>query len=347
LRLQGGEKAASSILFSHAAEVPNEHTLAKSNHSMTMAPAEQPYFILSIDGGGSKGAYTVGVLHELERYWGVPLWTRFDMIVGTSSGAIIGSLLGLGGSVTNIEKLYLNLIPSIMRHKLSRRRSQALRQHARHIFGEQRFEAFKTQVSIITTDFDAERPMIFKSSPDQAHRLKASFEPGFGCTIADAVIASCAAFPFFEKVALSTSNQGNPTLIDGGFSANNPTLLAIADVHNALRIALSRLRVLSIGVGHYKEPHKSWYHELLFKAWPFQMIQKLLTTNTNTIEHLRKILFPDTTCVRIDEAFPDAQYATDLLEADPRQLRKLIVLGRDSFRIHETQIHAHFPATQD
>lgn len=52
--------------------------------------------VLALDGGGSKGFYTLGVLYELEAMLGCRLCERFDLIYGTSTGSIIGTLLALG-----------------------------------------------------------------------------------------------------------------------------------------------------------------------------------------------------------------------------------------------------------
>ena len=47
------------------------------------------YRILALDGGGAKGFYTLGVLKEIEAMLGCPLYKRFDLVFGTSTGAII------------------------------------------------------------------------------------------------------------------------------------------------------------------------------------------------------------------------------------------------------------------
>lgn len=303
-----------------------------------------PFYILSLDGGGSKGVYTLGVLRELEQYWGEPLHGRFDLIFGTSTGAIIAALLALGNDVAEIERLYFELIPSVMKRRTRRGRSAALRSHAQRILGDRRFDETRTRLGIVATNYERERPMIFKSAPTQAHGLRATFQAGFGCSMADAVVASAAAFPFFERVHVSTGNAGAPEVMDGGFCANNPTLLAVADAHTALGIPVDRMRVLSVGVGHYKEPKKSLLHTAIFSLWWFRMIQKMFGTNTNTVEALRRVLFPSLVCVRIDDAYADDQYATDLLESDPAKLKKLFALGRDSFGRHERDVAVHFPS---
>ena len=66
----------------------------------TSVPLLEPCRILSLDGGGAKGFYTLGVLKEIEAVLGQPLHERFDLIFGTSSGAIIAALLALRDRVS-------------------------------------------------------------------------------------------------------------------------------------------------------------------------------------------------------------------------------------------------------
>ena len=57
---------------------------------------DRPFYVLSLDGGGSKGLYTLGVLAELERLLEEPIHEKFQLIYGVSTGAIICALLALG-----------------------------------------------------------------------------------------------------------------------------------------------------------------------------------------------------------------------------------------------------------
>jgi predicted acylesterase/phospholipase RssA len=66
-----------------------------SEESFSTAPMR----VLALDGGGAKGFYTLGVLKEIEAMVGCPLHQKFDLIYGTSTGAIIASLIALGHSV--------------------------------------------------------------------------------------------------------------------------------------------------------------------------------------------------------------------------------------------------------
>ena len=160
--------------------------------------AGNPCRILSLDGGGAKGFYTLGVLKEVEALVGTPLCETFDLIYGTSTGAIIAALLGLGKSVDDID-LYRLRVVDVMGQLLPSKKSAALEALAKEVFQEQRFDAFKTDMGIVCTRWDDDRPMIFKTNAGQAFAGSGSFEAGFGCTIADAVVGSCSAYPFFLK----------------------------------------------------------------------------------------------------------------------------------------------------
>lgn len=304
--------------------------------------SEENYHILSLDGGGSKGIYSLGVLNELEAQLGIPLYQKFRLIYGTSTGAIIAALLAMGKTVAEIKTLYIENIPKIMVHTGSKKRSEALKSFADKIFQDQDFSVFKTDIGIVSTHIDFSRPMIFKTSKGQAHGLASSWAPGFGCKISEALMASSAAYPFFKKYQCETKNQGSPLLMDGGYVANNPTLFALVDALNALKIDRNKIRLFNVGVGNYREPKRSWYHELIFKFPQTWLAKKLFDANTNTLEILRDMLFKDVQALRISETFAEQDYETDLLECDPIKLEKMFQLGRRSYGNYENDIKTLF-----
>lgn len=296
--------------------------------------------ILSLDGGGAKGFYTLGVLKQIEALVGKPLHECFDLIFGTSTGGIIASLLAVGKSVDEVHTLYKEHVPTIMRKHGKAAKSAALAHLATTVFGELTFSDVKTDVGIVATHWDLEKPMIFKGSIEQAHGRHGTFVPGFGCTIADAVKASCSAYPFFDKTTVTTSTGTEITLIDGGYCANNPTLYAIADAIVALKKSPADLRVISVGVGNYPEPShwkparwKSWFAKRFMSV---QLLQKTLNVNTASMEQLRAILFKDTWTVRINETFAHPELATDLMEHNRKKLNSLYQRGGESFAQHES-----------
>src|ERR1035438_1139708 len=220
---------------------------------LTGSKSVSSYKILSLDGGGAKGFYTLGVLKELEAMLSEPLCNKFDLIFGTSTGSIIAGLLALGYKVDDIHTLYKKYVPSIMRRNNATGKTKELSRLVKIVFGERMFSEVKTAIGIVATNWNLEKPMIFKADIAQAHGRQGTFVPGFGCTIAEAVQASCSAYPFFNRVILKTEKGEHVELMDGGYCANNPTLYAIADALMALKKITSDLRVVSIGVGIYPE----------------------------------------------------------------------------------------------
>jgi predicted acylesterase/phospholipase RssA len=293
--------------------------------------------VLSLDGGGAKGFYTLGVLIEIEAMVGQPLYECFDLIFGTSTGAIIAGMLALGYRVAEIHRLYREHVPLIMRRRTAHGKSMALTEAANKVFGERTFADVKTGVGIVATRWDFERPMIFKGSVAQAHGRRSSFVPGFGCTIADAVRASCSAYPFFEKAIVKTSNENEVTLIDGGYCANNPTLYGIADAVVALKRAYTEVRVVSVGVGVYPEPAR-WRSWVAKRFRAVQLLQKTLNVNTVSMEQLRTVLFKEVWTVRINETFDQPEMATDLMESNLRKLNMLYQRGGESFAKVEDEL---------
>ena len=98
--------------------------------------AERPCRILSLDGGGAKGFYTLGVLSEIEGMVKRPLHEQFDLIFGTSTGAIIAALLALGKSVKEISDLYEKHVPTVMQKRGRAEKSAALQRARRRCFRE-------------------------------------------------------------------------------------------------------------------------------------------------------------------------------------------------------------------
>jgi predicted acylesterase/phospholipase RssA len=300
------------------------------------AQAPEVCRILSLDGGGAKGFYTLGVLKELEALVGQPLCERFRLIFGTSTGAIIAALLALGYSVDAVHALYKAHVPTIMQQCNACGRSEALAHLAKTVFGDRKFTDVKTGIGIVATHWTHEKPMIFKSGVEQAHGRQGTFVPGFGCTIADAVRASCSAYPFFERTTLKT-NKGEVELLDGGYCANNPTLYAIADATLALKAAPSDIRVVSIGVGVYPEPRR-WRRWFWKRFVSVQLLQKTLNVNTLSMEQLRMVLFGNIETVRVNDEFSHPEMATDLMEHDLVKLDRLYQRGSESFANHEASL---------
>ncbi len=80
-----------------------------------------PKRILSLDGGGVRGLIALGMLKQVETVLAdrspdpanFRLSDYFDLIGGTSTGAVIGTMLAMGMRVDRIIEIYFNIIPDI------------------------------------------------------------------------------------------------------------------------------------------------------------------------------------------------------------------------------------------
>lgn len=304
--------------------------------------AAPPLRVLTLDGGGAKGFYTLGVLKEIEAMIGCPLHQKFDLVFGTSTGAIIASLIALGHSVDAILELYRKHVPAVMSHRTAPARSAALKTLASEVFGNATFSEVKTGIGVVTAKWLTERPMIFKGSVAQAHGRVGTFVPGFGVSIAEAVRASCSAYPFFKRTIVHTSMGEDIELIDGGYCANNPTLYAIADAVQALKRERKDIRLVSVGVGIYPDPKPGLLMWLAKKYLvSVQLLQKTLEINTQSMDQLRHTLFHDVPTIRISDSYVTPEMATDLLEHDLKKLGILFQRGRESFASREKQLREY------
>jgi uncharacterized protein len=299
------------------------------------------FHVLCLDGGGSKGVFTIGVLNEVAATLNQPLHEFFDLVYGTSTGAIIAAAVAIGMPPTEIELLYMGLIPKIMKRFTRCGRSSALRKCLDATFGERTFLDCRTRLGVVATERREKRPVIFKTKIDLAHGLKDTFVPGFGCTLAEAVEASCSAYPFFKSRVVQTRNQGRLDLIDGGFSANNPTLLAYADALNACGGA--PIKILSVGVGQYPE-RRPWRAVGSAGAAVFTagLIETQFASSATCLARVAEFVtkLSNVAIVRVDDAFSDPTLAASLLEHDIERLGRLRNKGRESFGRRENEIRA-------
>jgi len=77
---------------------------SSSGSSSTSSSSNAPKVALVLGGGGAKGAAEIGALRIIEKA-GVDV----DIVVGTSIGAVIGSLYAAGYSVDEMEEFFLSM----------------------------------------------------------------------------------------------------------------------------------------------------------------------------------------------------------------------------------------------
>lgn len=183
--------------------------------------------ILSIDGGGMRGTISIAMLAELEQLTGKPCQQLFDMVAGTSTGAIIAAALGLGYTAQQtLEMVYLDRLPKAFPRGGLWTYVRYLFNGLRHLYPLEPFRVALQPLSQGKRVRDITHPIIFMTAKDvrvgDVYYIVSGGPglPAFGdWPLAGAVAASGAAPVYFPPVA--------DNLIDGGVGTDgNPCLAA-------------------------------------------------------------------------------------------------------------------------
>jgi patatin-like phospholipase/acyl hydrolase len=187
--------------------------------------------ILSLDGGGIKGAFTASVMAALEADTGKAAADYFDLITGTSTGGIVAIGLGLGLAANAIVDFYCKHGPTIFPStSLVQRTRNSLRQlfapkHShdvlkealREVLGDRRFGESKTRLVITTYDANAGRIFLLKT----AHHER--FKYDYRAPAVDVALATSAAPTYFQSSPFP--DHAGASYVDGGVWANCPALI--------------------------------------------------------------------------------------------------------------------------
>ena len=75
------------------------------------------FHILALDGGGTRGIYTAQLLAKIEQAFGINIKTCFDLITGTSTGAIIAGAAISDIPMTDTVELFETETPYILQRR--------------------------------------------------------------------------------------------------------------------------------------------------------------------------------------------------------------------------------------
>jgi uncharacterized protein len=221
--------------------------------NFTMPPESKRFRILTLDGGGIKGAFTAAVLTEWERQTGRVIADHFDLIAGTSTGGIIALGLGLGLRAADVLEFYQkegpNIFPNItaqqklslnLRHLWEPKYSaEPLRKALEGVFGDKRLKDSKCRLLIPAFDVVAGRVYLFKTRHDPRFIFD---EDALAVEIA---LATAAAPTFFEQAKVSAHSGG--MYVDGGVWSNCPALAAVTEAVHFLEAPLDTIDLLRVG----------------------------------------------------------------------------------------------------
>jgi hypothetical protein len=197
---------------------------------------------------------------------------HFDLIGGTSTGAIIAGALAIGMSAAEVRELYERLAPNVFRRSRwrilglqAKFTAKELQRELARVFGDMRLDTpkLKTGFCVIAKRMDTGSPWIMSNNPKAAYwedPPEKSYIGNRNYPLARLIRASTAAPHYFDPEPLDVLSNGERGLfVDGGVSPyNNPSLQLF--FHAALpqhalnwELGPDKLTIVSVGTGGYRQ----------------------------------------------------------------------------------------------
>lgn len=304
-------------------------------------PARSTYRILSLDGGGIRGLMSALWLQRLEAELPGPLYEHFDLVAGTSTGAILACAVSKGIPAERIVDLYVSrgkvVFPSTPSRLWSRATrlfsdgvsapkydGEGLERVLKDIFRTSVFGNLKIKPTLVTTYNTFRRtPVVFKNDRPEYHSLRVS----------DICKASASAPTYFPAHVIQVDGLEAP-LIDGGVVANNPTACAIAEAFRVNKQAgddgydTSQFLVASFGTGETTrritaEEAVEWGAA----EWVLPLIDVLFDGSADSVDYIARQILPENNYfrfqTRLDKAYDDMD------NADETNLRALQLIAAE------------------
>jgi hypothetical protein len=244
-------------------------------------PEVGPKRVLALDGGGLRGVLTLGMLREIERHLrarhgddpAFRLCHYFDLIAGTSTGAIIAAALSLGMSVDEVHGHYMALGKlvfkrSLLRWGALRAKFDAadVRKALTGVLGTRTMDSadYRTGLLVMTKRLDTGSAWPITNNPGARYfngGTKPTTIPNAKYPLWQVVRASTAAPYFFDPETIQIGRAAGGLkaqtgdFVDGGVSpANNPALQALMTVtmegyNLKWQTGPEQLLVVSVGTG--------------------------------------------------------------------------------------------------
>ena len=252
-----------------------------------------PKRILAIDGGGIRGALAVGLIDNIERALRHKLGRKdlvladyFDLIGGTSTGAIIAAGLALGRSADQLAELYRTLGPRVFhgggfRIPLIQPRfdPKKLEEVIREELGQATLGGadWKTGFAAVAKRVDTgsswiltncPRAKYWDGDPEENARepdpAKRKVVPNRDYSLAKVVQASAAAPFYFDMVRMEVTHGDAGEFFDGAVTPHgNPALqLALTALAPAYGLGweagADKLLIVSVGTGQPRPARPGW-----------------------------------------------------------------------------------------
>ena len=329
------ERNVASELDSVVMEAERTRRLLGQDAGTQRWRAEQPnenrnVRILSLDGGGTRAVVAIEILKELRAISGHEIHELFDMICGTSTGAILAFMIGLRKlSLEETGQLYADLAPKIFPQGIVNKLMAGVQggtlydpSHMEHclrdVTGDTAMLDHDATPLVFAcaaqTQVQPPVPFLFRNyshSPDRPSRYAGSTE----YALWEGLRATTAAPTYFPEFLLDEY-----VLRDGAVVSNNPAAIA---VHEARRLwgKDSVKTICSVGTGLFPT---------LFQSGRGlrEAIRSIVhsATSTELTHHVLDDLLSSSTYFRFNPSIADEVY---LDEIDPVKLRELQMIARD------------------
>ena len=207
------------------------------------------YRILSLSGGGIRGIFQAVYLRLLAERLKAPIHEVFDLIAGTSTGAIIAAGLAIGADAGRAESLFRAWGPKIFARRWfspvrrgARYSAEPLRKALESFYKDAKLDNCHTELAITGTVLEHFKCRVF------SHLREGDTVNEFDrkLSLAEVVLASCAAPTFFPPARLHGEER---TFVDGGLWANAPLLVAVIYAHKYRNVPFEHMRVVHVGNG--------------------------------------------------------------------------------------------------
>lgn len=271
--------------------------------------------ILELDGGGIKGVIPAEVCAELESYLKRPLCSIFDLISGTSTGAILGCQLAAGVPAATCRDLYVKKGPELFkpRSKLNPF-NWGKEKYDRVPFINAIAESFEknSDLKIRTPLMNQMKTKFMCTSvsivDEQTHYFKSWEDSDGKMPVLDAVARSFAAAYYFGAINDPANQQ---VWADGGEGVDNCTARSCF-IEAVLQDWLKEgVYILSLGCGYtkpgkpYKEASKmGWVGESKFYLNLAR--RQSVSDQIFEIEQLEKKMHQSIVIDRVDVEIPEA-----------------------------------------
>jgi len=290
------------------------------------------FYILALDGGGARGIYPACILASVERNLGKPIKDCFDLITGTSTGAIIAGAAAAGVKMRAVVDLFDKEAPQVFRSRLpswglirSKYARAPLERLVKERFPCIRLGEICTPLLITSSSISTGSVHVFKSK--YLDELGEQYLRDGDVLLSDAVLASCAAPSYFDPVQV-----GDYLLADGGLWANNPSILAVTEAMSKFNRPIEHVHILSIGTGKTStlyQPKPSWG---LTTGWGGQkLVEYFLSLQSQASTNMASLLLGDR-YLRLDPKI--GNWALD----DTKRLHNLKAMANQDFTRYNKKI---------